>query len=119
MLISQFAPTSVKISEHSDQYCGFYISPIVNFCDNSPIATMIEGLLIFTMDGMGQNLQLQSDGSEILCAIKAPHKTYAYQILCQNMSYFASYGKKCVCRTLKIWVYYNIISKTLDIIITL
>ena len=23
MLISQFAPTYVKISEHSDQYCGF------------------------------------------------------------------------------------------------
>ena len=23
MFISKFAPTSVKISEHSDQYCGF------------------------------------------------------------------------------------------------
>ena len=23
MLISQFAPTPVKISEHSNQYCGF------------------------------------------------------------------------------------------------
>ena len=43
MLISQFAPTSVKISEHSDQYCGFKpISPKVNFGDNSPIATMIK-----------------------------------------------------------------------------
>ena len=46
------------------------------------------------MGGMGQNLQLPSDGSEILCAIRAPHKTYAYQILWQNMSYFASYGGK-------------------------
>ena len=45
------------------------------------------------MGGIGQNLQLQSDGSEILCAIRAPHKTYAYQILWQIMSYFASYGK--------------------------
>ena len=26
MLISQFAPTSVQISEHSDQYCGFSLS---------------------------------------------------------------------------------------------
>ena len=33
------------------------------------------------MDGIGQNLQLQSDGSEILCAIRALHKTYACQIL--------------------------------------
>ena len=33
------------------------------------------------MGGIGQNLQLQSDGSEIVCAIWAPHKTYAYQIL--------------------------------------
>ena len=38
------------------------------------------------MGGIGQNLQLQSDGSEILCAVRAPHKT-------ENMSYFASYGK--------------------------
>ena len=29
------------------------------------------------MGGMGQNLQLQSDGSEIIYAIRAPHKTYA------------------------------------------
>ena len=33
------------------------------------------------MGGIGQNLQLQSDGSEILCAIKAPNKNYACQIL--------------------------------------
>ena len=46
------------------------------------------------MGGIGQNLQLQSDSSEILCAIRAPHKTYACQILWQNMSYFASYRKK-------------------------
>ena len=46
------------------------------------------------MGGLGQNLQLQSDSSEMLCAIRAPNKTYAYQILSQNMSYFASYGKK-------------------------
>ena len=46
------------------------------------------------MGGIGQNLQLQSDGPEIICAIRAPHKTYAYQILWQNMSYFANYGKK-------------------------
>ena len=26
------------------------------------------------MGGIGQNLQLPSDGSEILCAIRAPHK---------------------------------------------
>ena len=26
------------------------------------------------MGGIGQNLQLQSDGSDILCAIRAPHK---------------------------------------------
>ena len=32
------------------------------------------------MGGIGQNLQLPSDGSEILCAIRAQHKTYAYQI---------------------------------------
>ena len=32
------------------------------------------------MGGIGQNLQLQSDGSEMLCAIRAPHKIYAYQI---------------------------------------
>ena len=31
------------------------------------------------MGGIGQNLQLQSDGSEIVCAIRAPLKTYAYQ----------------------------------------
>ena len=46
------------------------------------------------MGGIGQNLQLQSDGSEIVCAIRAPHKTCAYQISWQNMSYFGSYGKK-------------------------
>ena len=46
------------------------------------------------MGGVGQNLQLLSDISEILCAIRAPHKTYSCQILCQNMSYFASYGNK-------------------------
>ena len=40
---------------------------------------MIKVLLIFTMGGIGQNLQLQSDGSEMLCAIRAPHKTYAYK----------------------------------------
>ena len=57
------------------------------------------------MGGIGQNLQLQSDGSEIVCAIRAPHKTYACQILWKDMSYFASYGKKRVCQTLKIWVY--------------
>ena len=57
------------------------------------------------MGGIGQNLQLQSDGSEISCAIRAPHKTCAYQILRQNMSYFTSYGKKLVCQTLKIWVF--------------
>ena len=57
------------------------------------------------MGSIGQNLQLPSDGSEILCAIRAPHKTYAYQILWQNMSYFASYGEKWACQTLQIWVY--------------
>ena len=46
------------------------------------------------MGGIGQNLQLQTDRSEIVCAIRATHKTYAYQILCQYLSYFASYGKK-------------------------
>ena len=56
------------------------------------------------MGGIEPNLQLQSDDSEILCAIRTPHKTYAYQILWQNMSYFASYGEKLVCQTLKIWV---------------
>ena len=50
--------------------------------------------MIFTMGGIGQNLQLQSDDSEILYAIRGPHKTYAYQILWQNRSYFASYGEK-------------------------
>ena len=40
-----------------------------------------KGLLISTMGGIGQNLQLQSDGSEMLCAIWAPHKTYACQIV--------------------------------------
>ena len=38
-------------------------------------------MLIFTMGGIGQNLQLLSDSSEILCAIRAPHNTYACQIL--------------------------------------
>ena len=57
------------------------------------------------MGGIGKNLQLQSDGSEIVCAIRAPHKTYAYKILWQNMSYFASYGEKWVCQTLQIWVF--------------
>ena len=33
------------------------------------------------MGGIGQNLQLQSYGSEIRCAILAPLKTYKYQIL--------------------------------------
>ena len=33
------------------------------------------------MGGIGQNLQLQSDGSEILGAVRAPHKTDAYQML--------------------------------------
>ena len=61
------------------------------------------------MGGIGQNLQLPSDGSEILCALRAPLKTYAYQILWQNMSYFESYGEKWVCQTLKIWVYVCII----------
>ena len=37
--------------------------------------------MIFTMGGIGQNLQLQSDGSEVLCAIRAPQKIHAYQIL--------------------------------------
>ena len=46
------------------------------------------------MVGIGQNLQLQSDSSDILSAIRAPHKTHACQILWQNMSYFASYGGK-------------------------
>ena len=55
------------------------------------------------MGGIGQNLQLQSDGFEILCAIRALHKAYAYQILWQYMSYFACYGKKWVCQTLTIW----------------
>ena len=41
-------------------------------------------MLIFTMGGIGQNMQFQSDGSEIVCAIRAPHKTYAYQVLWQN-----------------------------------
>ena len=45
------------------------------------------------MGGIGQNLQLQSDVSEIACAIMAPLKIYAYQIWWQNMSYFASLGK--------------------------
>ena len=58
------------------------------------------------MGGIGENLQLPSDGSEILCAIRAPHKTYACQILSQNMSYFASYGEKWVCQILKIWVFF-------------
>ena len=81
MLISQLAPTSVKISEHSDQYCGFEpISPIGNFDDYAPIATMIKDCLFFTMGGM-------------LCVIRVPHKTYAYQILWQDMSYFANYGE--------------------------
>ena len=46
------------------------------------------------MGGIGQNLQLQSDGSEIVCAVGALYKTYAYKMLWQNMSNFASYGKK-------------------------
>ena len=49
------------------------------------------------MSGIGPNLQLQSDDSEILCAFKAPDKTYAYQILWQNMLYFASFGEKIKC----------------------
>ena len=70
MLISQFAPTSVKISEHSDQYCGCYSLslPIVNLCDNAP-SYNDKGLLIFTMSGIRQILQLQSDGSEIFMGI--------------------------------------------------
>ena len=63
------------------------------------------------MGDIGQNLQLQSDGFEIVCAIRAPHKTYAYKILWQNISYFASYWNKWVCQTLQVWVYmyYNFI----------
>ena len=57
------------------------------------------------MGGIGQNLQLQSDGSDILCAIKAPHENYAYQILWQNMSYLASDGKKWVCQTIQTLIY--------------
>ena len=52
-----------------------------------------KGSVIYTMGGIGQNLQLQSDGSEIWCAVRAPCKTYAYKMLWQNMSYFASYEK--------------------------
>ena len=42
------------------------------------------------MGAIGPNLQLQSDGSDIVCAIRAPHTIYSDQILWQNMSYFAS-----------------------------
>ena len=37
------------------------------------------------MGGIGPNLQLQSDGSEILCAVRAPCKTYSckYVIFCE------------------------------------
>ena len=51
------------------------------------------------MGGIGQNLQLPSDGSEIVCAIRAPHKTYSYKYVI-----FASYGKMSV-PDIKIWVY--------------
>ena len=49
------------------------------------------------MGGIGQNLQLQSDGSEILCAIRGPHKTYACQILWQNMAHIFGFMGKNVC----------------------
>ena len=62
------------------------------------------------MGGIGQNLQLQSDGSASLCAIRAPQKTYAYQILWQNMSYFVSYGEQIVCHSLQILVYHIYLS---------
>ena len=55
---------------------------MVNLGDYAPIGTMIEGFLIFTMGGIGQNGQLQSDSLyEIVCAIRALHTIYAYQIL--------------------------------------
>ena len=41
-------------------------------------------LIVLTMGGIEQNLQLQSDGSEIVRAIRAPHKTYTYQIMGKN-----------------------------------
>ena len=44
------------------------------------------GLLLFTMGDIGQNLQLQFDSSEIACAIRAPHKTYEYQIYEKRIS---------------------------------
>ena len=48
------------------------------------------------MGGIGQNLQLQSDSSEILCAIKAPHKTDACQILWQNVVFCELWEKMSV-----------------------
>ena len=48
------------------------------------------------MGGIGPNVQLKSDGPEIVCVIRAPHKTYAYQIFGQNISYLRVMGKnKC------------------------
>ena len=107
MLISQFAPTSLNISEHSDQYCGCYpISPIVSFGDNAPIAAMIKDNPID--DLYNGRYRTKSDGSEIVCDIGAPHKTYACQIVWQNMSYFVSYGKKWVCQTLYICLFRSV-----------
>ena len=48
------------------------------------------------MGGIGQNLQLQSDGSEILCAIRAPHKTYAYQIVTKYVIFCELWEKMSV-----------------------
>ena len=51
------------------------------------------------MGGTGQNLQFQSDGSEIVCAIRAPYKTYAYQIVI-----FCELWEKMSVPDIQIWV---------------
>ena len=53
------------------------------------------------MGGIGQNLQLQSDSSEIVCGIiiRAPHTTYVV---------FCELREKMSMPELKIWVYIEI-----------
>ena len=41
---------------------------------------------MFTMGGIGQKLQLQSDGSEIVCAIRAPQKM-THTKICDKISH--------------------------------
>ena len=59
------------------------------------------------MGGIGQNLQLLSDGSEILCAIEAPDKIYPYQIFGDKIFHILRVMAKneCDIKNLGLYIY--------------